>query len=136
MIIDSAVRSVMSKVDRVFVGADTITSSGSLINKIGTSQVAMAAHGAGVEFNVCSETYKFSPKTMFGDTVTIEERNIDEVVKPGEIPEGVRVFNPVFDSTPAEYIDNIITELGIMSPGSVYGVMVKQLGESVFEKGI
>ena len=136
LIIDSAVRSVMSKVDRVFVGADTITSSGSLINKIGTSQVAMAAHGAGVEFNVCSETYKFSPKTMFGDTVTIEERNIDEVVKPGEIPEGVRVFNPVFDSTPAEYIDNIITELGIMSPGSVYGVMVKQLGESVFEKGI
>ncbi len=136
LIIDSAVRSVMSKVDRVFVGADTITSSGSLINKIGTSQVAMAAHGAGVEFNVCSETYKFSPKTMFGDTVTIEERNIDEVVKPGEIPEGVKVFNPVFDSTPAGYIDNIITELGIMSPGSVYGVMVKQLGESVFEKGI
>lgn len=136
LIIDSAVRSVMSKVDRVFVGADTITSSGSLINKIGTSQVAMAAHGAGVEFNVCSETYKFSPKTMFGDTVTIEERNIDEVVKPGEIPEGVKVFNPVFDSTPAGYIDNIITELGIMSPGSVYSVMVKQLGESVFEKGI
>lgn len=46
LIIDSAVRSVMSKVDRVFVGADTITSSGSLINKIGTSQVAMAARGA------------------------------------------------------------------------------------------
>ena len=136
LIIDSAVRSVMSKVDRVFVGADTITSSGSLINKIGTSQVAMAAHYAGVEFNVCSETYKFSPKTMFGDTVTIEERDIGEVVRPGEIPEGVRVFNPVFDSTPAGYIDNIITELGIMSPGSVYGVMVKQLGESVFEKGI
>ncbi len=136
LIIDSAVRSVMSKVDRVFVGADTITSSGSLINKIGTSQVAMAARGAGAEFNVCSETYKFSPKTMFGDTVTLEERNIEEVVRPGEIPEGVRVFNPVFDSTPAWYIDNIITELGIMSPGSVYGVMVKQLGESVFEKGI
>lgn len=136
LIIDSAVRSVMSKVDRVFVGADTITSSGSLINKIGTSQVAMAAHGAGVEFNVCSETYKFSPKTVFGDTVTIEERDTREVVRPGEIPDGVKVFNPVFDSTPAEYIDNIITELGIMSPGSVYGVIVKQLGESVFEMGI
>lgn len=136
LIIDSAVRSVMSKVDRVFVGADTITSSGSLINKIGTSQVAMAASEANAEFNVCSETYKFSPKTMFGDTVTIEERNVDEVVRPGEIPDGVRVFNPVFDSTPAKYIDNIITELGIMAPGSVYGVMAKQLGESVFEMGI
>ena len=133
LIIDSAVRSVMSRVDRVFVGADTITSSGSLINKIGTSQVAMAANEARAEVNVCSETYKFSPKTMFGDTVTIEERDISEVVRPGEIPENVRVFNPVFDTTPAKYIDNIITEVGIMSPGAVYGVMVKQFGESIFD---
>ena len=133
LIIDSAVRSVMSRVDRVFVGADTITSSGSLINKIGTSQVAMAASEARAEFNVCSETYKFSPKTMFGDTVTIEEREISEVVRPGEIPEQAKVFNPVFDTTPARYIDNIITEVGIMSPGAVYGVMVKQFGESIFE---
>ena len=132
LIIDSAVRTVMSRVDRVFVGADTITSSGSLINKIGTSQVAMAARECRAEFNVCSETYKFSPKTMFGDTVTIEERNVDEVVRPGEIPDGVKVFNPVFDTTPARYIDNIITELGIMSPGAVYGVMVRQLGDSIF----
>ncbi len=128
LIIDSAVRSVMHRVDRVFVGADTVTSSGTLINKIGTSQVAMAANEARAEFNVCAETYKFSPKTLFGDAVTIEERDIGEIVKPGEIPEGVKVFNPVFDTTPAKYIDNIITEIGIMSPGSVYGVMAEQLG--------
>ena len=131
LIIDSAVRTVMSKVDRVFVGADTITSSGSLINKIGTSQVALAASEARAEFNVCSETYKFSPKTLFGDSVTIEERDIGEIIRPGEMPEGVKVFNPVFDTTPAKYIDNIITELGIMSPGSVYGVMVRQLGDRI-----
>ena len=70
---------------------------------------------------------------MFGDTVTIEERDISEVVKPGEIPGNVKVFNPVFDTTPAKYIDNIITEVGIMSPGAVYGVMVKQFGESIFD---
>lgn len=128
LIIDSAVRTVMQKVDRVFVGADTVTSSGTLINKIGTSQVAMAAAEARAEFNVCAETYKFSPKTLFGDAVTIEERDIGEIVRPGEIPEGVKVFNPVFDTTPAKYIDNIITEIGIMSPGSVYGVMAEQLG--------
>ncbi len=132
LIIDSAVRSVMSRVDRVFVGADTITSSGSLINKIGTSQVAMAANEARAEVNVCSETYKFSPKTMFGDVVTIEERDISEVVRPGEIPDDVAVFNPVFDTTPARYIDNIITEIGIMAPGAVYGVMAKMFGESIF----
>lgn len=133
LIIDSAVRSVMSKVDKVFVGADTITSHGALVNKIGTSQLALAAHEARVQFYVCSETYKFSPMTLFGDRVTIEERDIGEVVSEGEIPKSVKIFNPVFDSTPARYIDAIITEKGMMSPGSVYDVMVKQLGENIFK---
>ncbi len=134
MIIDSAVRSVMKKVDKVFVGADTITSHGALINKVGTSQLALAANEARVQFYVCSETYKFSPMTLFGDMVTIEERDISEVVRPGEIPDSVKVFNPVFDSTPARYIDAIITEEGMISPGSVYGIMVRQFGDSLFKE--
>ena len=136
LIIDSAVRSVMKKVDEVFVGADTITSHGALVNKVGTSQLALAANEARVQFYVCSETYKFSPMTLFGDRVTIEEREIGEVVREGEIPESVKVFNPVFDSTPAKYIDAIITELGMMSPGSVYDVMIRQLGDNIFQKVI
>lgn len=134
MIIDSAVRSVMKRVDKVFVGADTITSHGALINKVGTSQLALAANEARVQFYVCSETYKFSPMTLFGDMVTIEERDISEVVRPGEIPDSVKVFNPVFDSTPARYIDAIITEEGMISPGSVYGIMVRQFGDSLFKE--
>ena len=132
LIIDSAVRSVMKRTDKVFVGADTITSAGVLINKIGTSHLALAAHESRVPFYVCAETYKFSPMTMFGDTVTIEERDISEIVKPGEIPDRVKVFNPVFDSTPGKYIDALITEEGMMSPGSVYGVMAAKLGGEVF----
>lgn len=134
LIIDSAVRSVMKKVDEVFVGADTITSHGALINKIGTSQLALAANEARVQFYACSETYKFSPISVFGDRVTIEERDIGEIVKAGEIPASVKVFNPVFDSTPAKYIDAIITELGMISPGSVYDIMVRQLGEDILKK--
>lgn len=134
LIIDSAVRAVMMKVDKVFVGADTITSQGALINKVGTSQLALAAHEARVQLYVCAETYKFSPMTLFGDTVTIEERDVSEVVRPGEVRDSVKIFNPVFDSTPAAYIDAIITELGMMSPGSVYGVLVDQLGDGIFRK--
>jgi len=128
LIIDSAVRLVMKKVDKVFVGADTITSHGALINKIGTSQVALAAREARVQFYACSETYKFSPLTLAGDMVEIEEREVSEVVRPGEIPDSVKVFNPVFDVTPAQYIDAIVTELGVISPGSVYDVMVRKFG--------
>ncbi|MCL2296626.1 MAG: ribose 1,5-bisphosphate isomerase [Methanomassiliicoccaceae archaeon] len=133
LIIDSAVRSVMSKMDGVFVGADTVTSSGELINKIGTSQLALAANEAGVPFNVCAETYKFSPMTMFGDSVIIEERECREVAEAGMIPKGVKIYNPVFDTTPARYIDAIITELGIISPGSVYDVIVRQLGKDIWK---
>jgi len=134
LIIDSAVRLVMKKVDKVFVGADTITSHGALINKIGTSQLALAAHEARVQFYACSETYKFSPISVMGDMVKIEERDISEVVKPGEIPDAVRVFNPVFDVTPAEYIDGIITEQGLISPGSVYDILVRQFGTELLKE--
>ncbi|MDR0198670.1 MAG: ribose 1,5-bisphosphate isomerase [Methanomassiliicoccaceae archaeon] len=132
LIIDGAVRSVMKKVDIVLVGADTITSNGSVINKIGTSQLALAANEAGVPFVVCSETYKISPQSLFGDTVTIEERDIGEIIRAGEIPDTVKVFNPVFDSTPAKYIDAIVTEMGIISPGSVYEIMMRQFGDITF----
>jgi len=134
LIIDSAVRLVMKKVDKVFVGADTITSHGSLINKIGTSQIALMAKEARVQFYACSETYKFSPLTLGGDMVKIEEREISEVVRPGEIPDSVKVFNPVFDVTPAEYIDGIVTEIGLISPGSVYHVMERKFGTEMMKE--
>ena len=132
LIIDSAVRSVMKYATKVFVGADTVTSHGALVNKVGTSQVALAAKEARVQFYVCTETYKFSPMSLFGDMVTIEERSKDEVVKEGELDPKVKIFNPVFDSTPASYIDAIITEIGMISPGSVYHVMKEKLGEEAF----
>lgn len=133
LIIDSAVRSVMKSVTKVFVGADTITSHGTLVNKIGTSQLALAANEARVQFYVCSETYKFSPMTLFGDMVTIEERDHDEVAKREILDPAVKIFNPVFDSTPSKYIDGIITEVGLISPGSVYHVMTDQLGDDIFK---
>jgi len=133
LIVDSAVRLVMKKVNAVYVGADTITSNGALINKIGTSQLALAANESRVPFSVCSETYKFSPLTIFGEMVEIEERDCGEIVKKGEIPPSVKIYNPVFDTTPARYIDAIITELGVFAPGSVYDVMIRQLGNDIFK---
>ncbi len=134
LIIDSAVRWIMKEVDVVVVGADTICSNGALINKIGTSQVALAAEEARVPFIVCAETYKFSPRTVLGEMVEIEERDASEVVDPRQLPPGVKVRNPVFDATPAEHIDSIVTEVGLISPYAAYEVIVKELGqESIFE---
>ncbi len=122
MIVDSAVRHVMPKVDLVVVGADTIASNGAVINKIGTSQIALCAHEARVPVMVCAETYKFSHDTMVGELVEIEERDVNEIVNQEEFP-NVKLFNPVFDATPPEYVDVIVTEEGVISPHAAYEII-------------
>ncbi|MDD1747075.1 MAG: ribose 1,5-bisphosphate isomerase [Methanomassiliicoccales archaeon] len=135
LIVDSAARWLMKDVDVVVVGADTICSNGALINKIGTSQIALAAHEARVPFLVAAETFKFSPKTMYGELVEIEERDSSEVVRPDEVPASAKILNPVFDATPPEYIDAIITEVGVVPPSAAYEIIVKELGhEFIFER--
>ncbi len=122
MIVDSAVRYFMRDVDIVVVGADTIASNGAVINKIGTSQMALAAHEARVPFIVCAESYKFSPETVIGKLVKIEERDPREIADPKEFPD-VKIRNPVFDATPPEYVDAIVTEIGVISPYLAYEVI-------------
>jgi len=118
MILDDAVRYFMQDVDKVLVGADAITANGALVNKIGTSVVALAAHEAKVRFFVAAETYKFSPETMIGELVKIEERDPNEMVSQGALKNigPISIRNPSFDVTPPEYIDLIITERGIIPP--------------------
>jgi len=127
LVIDSAVRFAIreEEVDKVVVGADTVCANGALINKIGTSQVALIAK----EFNVpviCGcETIKFSPETLLGNLVEIEDRNHKEIREPME---GVRMLNPAFDVTPPEYIDVIVTEDGIIPPHASYDVLKDKFG--------
>ncbi len=130
MIVDSAVRAFVKQVDKVIVGADSIASNGALINKIGTSQVALAAHEARVLFLVAAESYKFHPETLVGEPVEIEERDVREVADPEEFP-GVRIRNPGFDVTPPEYIDLIITEKGVIPPQAAFAVIREEFGWAV-----
>ena len=128
-IVDSAARHFMKEVDLCITGADAITVNGSVINKIGTSQIALAAHEARVSFLVAAETYKFAPCTIVGGRILIEERSPDEVL-PKEIRndlKNVTVRNPTFDITPADYIDHIITEVGVFPPEMAYTVIKEQL---------
>jgi len=118
LILDDAVRYFMQDVDKVLIGADAITANGALVNKIGTSMVALAAHEAKVRVFVAAETYKFSPETMVGELVRIEERDSSEVISKTEVRKvgPIRIRNPSFDVTPPEFIDLIITERGIIPP--------------------
>ena len=103
----------MEKVDLVLVGADTITANGDVVNKIGTSQVALIAQHFRVPFYVAAQTLKFGLGLESGEDVPIEERDLSEVVDPKQIPKA-NIRNPVFDVTKAEYVTGIVTEKGII----------------------
>jgi ribose 1,5-bisphosphate isomerase len=134
-IVDSAVRHFINTIDRVFVGADAVAVNGAVVNKIGTSQVALAAHEARTPFIVAAETYKFAPRTTLGELVEIEERDGGEILPPAEAARlpGVTVHNPVFDVTPAAYIDLIVTEEGAIPPSLAYIIIREFLGWDIEE---
>jgi ribose 1,5-bisphosphate isomerase len=123
-IVDSAARTFMGDVDVAFVGADAITSEGNVVNKIGTSGIAVIASEARVPFYVVSELLKFDPETLQGGCEKIEQRNPAEVW--AEAPPQLKVKNPAFDVTPNRYIHGIICEEGIIPPQTVLEVMRKQ----------
>lgn len=135
LIVDSAARSVMNEVDLVVVGADVITANGTLVNKIGTAQIALAAREARTSFMVAAETYKFSPRTILGELVTIEERDPQEVLPGISQFKHVKVRNPAFDVTPHQYIDLICTEAGAIPPEMSYLIIRERLGWEMEEDG-
>lgn len=124
LIVDSAVRFIMNEVDLVVVGADAITSEGNIINKIGTSMIALAANEARTPFYVVSELLKFDPLTIYGDYEKIEERDPREIWK--EPPQGLIIRNPAFDVTRRDFIHGIICEEGIISPHSIIEAIRKR----------
>lgn len=125
LIVDSAARYFMKDIDKVIVGADSIAANGAVVNKIGTSQIALAAHEARVLFSVAAESYKFHPQTLVGELIEIEERDPKEIWDSKKFP-GVKIRNPAFDVTSPDYIDLIITERGIIPPQAAYTVLQEQ----------
>ena len=119
LITDTMVGYVMSKglVDKVVVGADRIVRD-AVLNKIGTYNVAVLASEHGIPFYVAAPTSTMD-QSHTSEEAIIEERNPNEVtnvLSERIAPEGIKVLNPAFDTTPLEYVDAVITEKGILTP--------------------
>lgn len=129
--VDGAMSLFMKKADIVLVGADSITSRGDLINKIGTSTLAHIAKMYDVSFYVAAELAKYSPKTIFGTREKIEERDKKEVWE--RPPKKIKVRNPAFEATAAKYISGYITEAGVIPPQSFFSMATQKLGIKLYE---
>jgi ribose 1,5-bisphosphate isomerase len=133
-IVDSAARMFMPKVDQVITGTDAIMSNGAVVNKIGTSQIALCAHEARKPFIVAAETYKFAPRTILGERIPIEWRSAEEVIGSERVlPANVTVKNPAFDVTPPAYVDLIVTEIGAFAPSYAPFIIRDHLGWDISE---
>jgi methylthioribose-1-phosphate isomerase len=121
LICDNMAGQVMreGKVQAVVVGADRITANGDTANKIGTYSVAVLAHAHGIPFYVAAPTTTFDLTLATGDQIPIEQRASTEITHGfgrQTAPDGIQVYNPAFDVTPARLIRGIITERGVIEP--------------------
>ena len=119
VITDGMAGRVMSegRVDAVIVGSDRIARNGDVCNKIGTYTVAVLAERHKVPFYVVAPVSTFDAATDSGDLIPIEERAAEEITNGfgrRTVPEGVGVYNPAFDVTPAELVTAIVTEHGLI----------------------
>jgi methylthioribose-1-phosphate isomerase len=121
LICDSMAGWVMkdNRVQTVITGADRIAANGDTANKIGTYSVALLARAHGIPFYVAAPSSTFDLSLATGAAIPIEQRAAEEVTRgfgKQTAPDGVAVYNPAFDVTPAELIAAIVTERGLIRP--------------------
>ena len=104
-------------VDWIIVGADRIAANGDTANKIGTYQLALVARAHKARFMVVAPSSTFDLGIADGAAIPIELRDAGELLNFGKQRHAAieaKGWNPVFDVTPAELIDVIVTERGII----------------------
>jgi methylthioribose-1-phosphate isomerase len=124
----------------VIVGSDRIAANGDVANKIGTYSLAVNAKHHGVKFMVAAPTSTIDMETASGDDIAIEERPVDEVLNNGSngatqriAAKGADAWNPAFDVTPAQLVDAIVTEKGIVrnpDAAKIEALMARKLSDS------
>jgi len=111
LIPDSSVDSIISKVDLVLVGADSVLRDGTLVHKIGTNSIAVAARKSRIPFHSACETTKFNVREFLGETPDFAKN--------------------LFDTTPGEYVSGFTTEIGLVEPARV-GEQIREMVGQIY----
>ena len=120
LICDSMAADVMreGRVNAVIVGADRIAANGDVANKVGTYGLSVLARAHEVPFYVAAPASTFDLSLPDGSRIPIEQRSPDEITRWADrviAPDGIDVYNPAFDVTPADNVTAIITERGVIT---------------------
>lgn len=109
------------KIDLFTSAADAICMDGTVINKVGTYQIALCAKEAGVPYYVTGAPDR---RHKSGSDVPIEQRDGSALLEFRGIPTtlpGVQGLYPAFDRTPARLVSGVVTDRGVFAPDALYG---------------
>ena len=114
---------LLSNATKVMLGAAAVMSNGAVLARVGTAAVAMMASSAHLPVMMCAETYKFHDRVQL-DSVTYNELGEPALVMDGGVSSGhgrgcVDVLNIEYDTTAAEFVSVVVTEVGLLPPTSV-----------------
>ncbi|XP_012869114.1 PREDICTED: translation initiation factor eIF-2B subunit delta isoform X4 [Dipodomys ordii] len=124
----SAASYVLPEVSKVLLGAHALLANGSVMSRVGTAQLALVARAYNVPVLVCCETYKFCERVQTDAFVSNElddpddlqcERGEHVALANWQNHPSLRLLNLVYDVTPPELVDLVITELGMIPCSSV-----------------
>lgn len=85
-------------------------------------QIAVLAKHHGIPFYIAAPITTIDFNTKTGSDIKIEERPRKEMTHINEFQiaaDGIGVWNPSFDVTPAELITGIITDVGVFKPNEL-----------------
>lgn len=119
LITEGAAAQLMARegIDWLIVGADRIAANGDTANKIGTYALAVLARAHGARVMVVAPSSTIDMRLASGGEIPIESRPGEEILQAAGLvaaPPGIRISNPAFDVTPADFIDLIVTEKGVV----------------------
>nr|XP_042702829.1 translation initiation factor eIF-2B subunit delta [Chrysemys picta bellii] len=124
----TAISYVLPEVSKVLLGAHALLANGSVMSRVGTSQIALVSKAYNVPVLVCCETYKFCERVQTDSFVSNELDDPDDLIVPGKggaqlrgwkENSSLRLLNLVYDVTPPELVDLVITDLGMIPCTSV-----------------
>ncbi|XP_072101960.1 translation initiation factor eIF2B subunit delta isoform X2 [Mobula birostris] len=119
---------ILPEVSKVFLGAHALLANGYVMSRVGTSQIALLAKAYNVPVLVCCETHKFCERVQTDSFVSNELDDPDDLLmtRDGRTPlrnwqenPKLRLLNLVYDVTPPDFVDLVITDLGMIPCTSV-----------------
>ncbi|KAE8124996.1 hypothetical protein FH972_019834 [Carpinus fangiana] len=139
----NAISYIMHEVTRVFLGAASVLSNGTVYSRVGTASVAMVAHAFRVPVIICCEAYKFHERVQLDSICSNELGDPDVIAKvPGRMDvnylnnwsskENLQLLNLMYDATPSDYISMIITDYGMIPTTSVPVIVREYSREHLF----